>query len=68
MFDLTDIIQEESDRQATLLALAALAHERPGWDHMLGLIADKLQGREMYNTFLALRKDGQHGFCDHIHE
>jgi hypothetical protein len=51
-----DAIQDESDRQAVLLALAALAAERPGWEHMLGLIADKLHGRASFEHFLALRR------------
>lgn len=33
---------EEAERQAILLALARLAVDRPGWDLMLGEIADKL--------------------------
>ena len=33
---------DESERQAMLLALAALAVERPGWDYMLNLIALKM--------------------------
>lgn len=51
-------IQDESDRQAVLLALAALAAERPGWEYMLGRIADKLRGRAMFEQFLALRRTG----------
>lgn len=51
-----DAIQDESDRQAVLLALGHLAVERPGWDYMLGLIADKLRGREMYQTFQDLHR------------
>lgn len=38
----TTVTFDESDRQATLLALAALAVERPGWDYMLNLIALKM--------------------------
>ena len=41
----------EEQRQATLLALAQLAHRRPGWDVMLGEIADSLQGRAMFDKF-----------------
>lgn len=51
-----DRIQEEGDRQATLLALGRLAAERPGWDYMLGLIADQLGGRAMYTTFQDLAR------------
>jgi len=39
---------EESDRQAILLAIGHLAVERPGWDYMLGEIAETLMGRKMY--------------------
>jgi hypothetical protein len=35
-------------RHAILLALARLAVERPGWDSMLGDIAEQFQGREMF--------------------
>ena len=49
---------EECDRQATLLALATLALHRPGWDWMLGEIAEKLRGREMFDNFKRLNNDG----------
>jgi hypothetical protein len=48
---------EESDRQATLLALATLALHRPGWNWMLGEIAEKLQGRQMFDEFKRLNND-----------
>jgi len=51
--DLTFTITEEK-RQAMLLAIAKLALERPGWDHMLGEIADTLQGRPMYDEYKKL--------------
>jgi hypothetical protein len=41
----------ESDRQAIVLALAELALRRPGWDQYLSGIADRMQGREMYDRF-----------------
>ena len=42
---------DESDRQATLLALAELALSRPGWGQYLRGIAEKLQGVEMFDGF-----------------
>lgn len=48
---------EEEQRQATLLALAELALSRPGWDYMLGEIAELLQGREMFGEFKRLNAD-----------
>jgi len=36
------------------MALAALALLRPGFDSALGLIADQLNGREMFERFKAL--------------
>ena len=46
-----DITEEQ--RQATLLALAHLAVERPGWDTMLREIASKMDNPEqpMYQGF-----------------
>ena len=49
---------DESDRQATILALATLALHRPGFDYMLGEIAEKLQGREMYEKCKEFDNDG----------
>jgi hypothetical protein len=48
----------ESDRQATLMALAHLAVERPGWDMMLSEIAQRIDnpGPELYERFKTLRK------------
>jgi hypothetical protein len=51
------LICAESDRQAMLLALATLALHRPGWDYMLGEIAEKLRGREMFAEFKRLNND-----------
>jgi len=48
---------EESERQATLLALANLALQRPGWDDMLGGIAEKLQGFDLFEEFKRLNND-----------
>jgi hypothetical protein len=48
---------EEGERQATILALANLSLQRPGWDFMLGEIAEKLQGRVMYDEMKRLNND-----------
>ncbi len=48
-------IESESQRQAILLAIGRLAVERPGWDHMLGEIADKFCGREILEDFKRLK-------------
>ena len=52
---------EESDRQAIVLALAMLSLQRPGWDWMLGGIAEKLggvvEGRYMYDELKRLNED-----------
>jgi hypothetical protein len=50
---------DEGQRQAILLALGHLAVERPGWDYMLGEIADQFQGREMFERFKTGKKAGQ---------
>lgn len=47
---------EEGERQATLLALAKLSLERPGWDYMLNVIALKMDNQSdgravMYDRF-----------------
>jgi hypothetical protein len=49
---------DECDRQATILALATLALHRPGFDTMLGEIAEKLKGRDMYEKFKEFDNDG----------
>lgn len=48
---------DEGQRQATLLALAELALSRPGWNMMLGEIADQLKGREMFELFKKTNAD-----------
>jgi hypothetical protein len=48
---------DESDRQAILLAIATLNLHRPGWTYYLGEIADKLQGRAMFEEFKRLNND-----------
>jgi hypothetical protein len=48
----------EDHRQAILIAIANLAHERPGWTSMLGDLAHVLRGREMFDDFLELAKYG----------
>jgi hypothetical protein len=45
---------EETDRQAVLLALAHLTIDRPGWTWMLGEIAEKFKGRDMFEKFREL--------------
>jgi hypothetical protein len=57
MIDDITITLDEGQRQATLLALALLCLQRPGWDFMLGEIADKLNGREMWKEFMHLNAD-----------
>lgn len=48
---------DESDRQMLLLALGNLALLRPGFDFACGLIAEKLDGKEMYEKFKELNND-----------
>lgn len=51
------ITLDESERQVLLLALAHLAVERPGWDHMLTQIAKRMDNQlpngrpQMYEDF-----------------
>ena len=52
----TQVTLEEGQRQATLLALGHLAVERPGWDYMLGEIAELLHGRELFEAFREMHK------------
>jgi hypothetical protein len=47
----------EGDRQLILLALARLALARPGWNHYCGEIADRLDGRQMFDAFKASNSD-----------
>lgn len=42
---------DEEDRQAVLLAISILSIERPGWVWFLGTIAEKFEGKEMYEEF-----------------
>jgi hypothetical protein len=53
----TTITVDESQRQATVLALASMALQRPGWDFMISEIADKFAGREMYESFKRFNAD-----------
>lgn len=55
-----DKFEEESDRQAMLLALAELALSRPGWDDMLRRIAARLAGEDLYDEFKRLNADRVH--------
>jgi hypothetical protein len=50
-------LDEESDRQAVLLALAELALSRPGWNDMLRRIATTLAGEGLYDEFKRLNAD-----------
>ena len=50
-----EISLTEEERQATIMALAHLAVERPGWDYMLESIALKLWGVVMFGKFKELR-------------
>jgi hypothetical protein len=47
----TDAVDDEGDRQMLLLAIAELALRRPGWDWTLGRLAERLSGREMFDSF-----------------
>lgn len=42
---------EEGERQTTLLALAELSLRRPGWLDHLERIANKFNGRDMFDGF-----------------
>ena len=58
----TTITLTEEERQATLMALAHLAVERPGWLIMLQEIAGKMdnataEGPELFNNFWSLHQD-----------
>jgi hypothetical protein len=44
----------KENREGFLLALAELALARPRFDHSLGLIADELFGRELFEQFKRL--------------
>ncbi|HEV8189499.1 MAG TPA: hypothetical protein VGP83_17220 [Pyrinomonadaceae bacterium] len=48
---------KETHRQATLLGLAVLCLQRPGWEEMLGEIADQLHGRQMWREFMRQNAD-----------
>lgn len=48
---------EEGDRQLTLLSLALCSLLRPGFDTALGLIAEKLEGKDMFEHFKHLNSD-----------
>lgn len=47
----------EEQRQIVLLAMGNLAYERPGFDPMLGELAERLEGRTMFETFKDLKRD-----------
>ncbi len=55
MPDLVVTVSEEQ-RQALLLALAKLTLERPGWDDFLAGIAERLQGRAMFEQFKEIHR------------
>lgn len=52
-----DHVQEESDRQLVLLAIAELALSRPGFNPALELIAISLGSREMFEQFKLTSSD-----------
>jgi len=61
------ITLDEEERQATLMALAHLSLERPGWDYMLQKIAAKMdnKGCPMFHEFKTIhanRTEGLPGF------
>lgn len=47
----------EEERQATVLALARLALSRPGWGVFLSGVAEKLNGREAFESFKKSNND-----------
>lgn len=49
---------DEGERQMLLLAIAELALSRPGWDWMLGEVADRFEGRAMFDQFKKLNAGG----------
>jgi len=52
-----EVVLTEEERQMVLLAIGKLAAERPGWVWMLGQMAAKLQGREMFDRFRELYRE-----------
>ena len=56
MPDITIKLREE-DRQMVLLSLALCSLKNPGFDYSVGLIADQLNGREMFESFKRLNRD-----------
>lgn len=57
MMSKTTVTIDECERQLILLALAKVAVERPGWEYCCGLLADKLEGRFLFQKFHNLRTD-----------
>ncbi|MCA1684784.1 MAG: hypothetical protein LC745_02120 [Planctomycetia bacterium] len=49
----------ETDRQAVLLSIARLAIERPDWDEMLGGVAERFAGREVFAEFKKIHAGGE---------
>jgi hypothetical protein len=54
--ELADWLKRNSkrERESYLLALAELALARPRFDHSLGLIADEVHGRALFEQFKKL--------------
>ena len=52
--------EEEADRQFILLSLALCALLRPGFDYAAGKIAQKLNGRAMFEAFKKANRDIVH--------
>jgi hypothetical protein len=48
---------DEEHRQILLLALAAVAVERPGWAFVCREIAERLRGAPLFESFLQLRQE-----------
>ena len=48
---------KNEDAQIVVLALAQLALDRPGWDHMIGLIAKEFHGEQTFQTFKWISAD-----------
>lgn len=48
---------DEGEQQMILLALAELALTRPGFEYAIGVIAEKLNGKEILESFMASNMD-----------
>lgn len=57
---MTVVIEDEADRQMVLLSLALCTLLRPGFHYACGEIAERLQGRDMFEEFRRLNADVVH--------